>query len=666
MRIALVLIALVLLSTQAALAYVPGVAAATEPYIVLPSYLYPVLVKPGESFSVVVRGEITPSQAMLVSHRSSHPLALEERGRAELFIDPTYTFRGQQLRFRVPSDAADGLYMLMIRHERGLLWMPNAVIVDRAGGPRESIRIVHVTDTHFGAEQGGYPNNFKHTRYIALLNTLVEKHNVKLIVYTGDLIDVGTDVQSYRDFFSATSQIMAPQLALTGNHDWSQVVDTRSLVEMYYGRYIVPFVAWNFSYGDFMFVAIDTKFEGYPEMWQLDWLERTVAGSPHRAVIILMHHPYFSQAGTYKGKPEDIRGSVYSSWRTAWEQGRRFIEIVEKYKNIVAVLAGHVHRDADAIYERADGSRVHFITTVTSNHGYPAGFYWGVKLLEIRRSGEVRVLIPGGRSYSPTAGSINTESFLTFELRDSRSTAVSWFWNNTGFADVGIEEVVLPFYLNKTVPMDSYRIFGSQNSVRRVERYDLGLYYLFKVYADLRSPGKLTIASYEDRTAPRIELPALPTPALNRPFVIMVQATDEGWGVESVFAEVKLDGKTVARVNALRTVEPSQFRLLYVPRAYGVYEIVIRAVDLAGNAAERSIKFSLEDPEKPTPSPTPSPTPTPTPAPPPALPTETPSPISPMPTPTETRSGDNMFLNVLIVLLVIALAAGAVIAFLRR
>ncbi|MEN2999930.1 MAG: metallophosphoesterase [Acidilobaceae archaeon] len=662
MRLALALAALVLLSAQAAIAYVPGVAAAAEPYIVLPSYLYPTLVKPGESLSVVVRGEVTPSQAMLVSPRSSYQLSLEARERAELFVDPTYTFRGQQLKFRVPSDAADGLYMLMIRHERGLLWMPNAVIVDRAGGPRESIRIVHVTDTHFGAEQGGYPNNFKHSRYVALLNTLVEKHGVGLIVYTGDLIDVGTDVQSYRDFFSATSQVMAPQLALTGNHDWSQVVDTRSLVEMYYGRYIIPLVAWNFSYGDFMFVAIDTKFEGYPEMWQLDWLERTVAGSPHRAVIILMHHPYFSQAGTYKGRPEEIRGNVYSSWRTAWEQGKRFIEIVEKHKNIVAVLAGHVHRDADAIYERADGSRVHFITTVTANHGYPAGFYWGVKLLEIRKNGEVRVIIPGGRSYSPTSGSMNTETFLTFELRDSRSAAVSWFWNNTGFADLGTEEVVLPFYLNKSAPMDSYRIFGSQSAVKRVERYDLGLYYLFKVYADLRSPGKVTIASYEDRVAPRIELPALPAPSLNRPLVLSVQATDEGWGIESVFAEVKLDGKVVAKVNGLRTIEPAQFRLLYVPRAYGSYEIVIRAVDLAGNSAERTIRFSLEDPERPTPTPT---TPPPSPTPPPETPTPSPPPVT-QTTPVTERPQDNTLLNVIAVLLAIALAAGVVVALLRR
>ncbi|MCX8195556.1 MAG: metallophosphoesterase [Acidilobaceae archaeon] len=658
MRLAAIALLAILLAPVAA-AYVPGVAAASEPYVVLPSYLLPALARPGDSISVMVRGEVSVREALLVSTRSSHSLSLEGSGRAELPIDPTYTLRGQQLRFRVPQDAQDGVYTLIIRHERGVMWMPNAVIVDRTGGPRESIRVVHVTDTHFGAEQGGLPNNFKHTRYVALLNTLVEKHGVRLVVYTGDLIDVGSDVLAYRDFFSAVSQVFAPQLALTGNHDWSQVPDTRALVEMYYGRYVVPLLVWNFSYGDFMFVAIDTKLEGYPEMWQLDWLERTVAGSPHRAVVILMHHPYFSQAGTYKGKPDEIRGSVYSSWRTAWEQGRRFIEIVEKHKNIVAVLAGHVHRDADAIYERADGSRVYFITTVTSNHGYPAGYYWGVKLLEIKKSGEVRVIIPGGRSYSPTAGSINTESFLVFEVKDSRSTAVSWFWNVTGFTDMSVEEVVLPFYLNKSLPMDAYRLFGSAGAVRRIERYDLGLYYLFKVYADLRSPGKLTVASYEDRQPPIVRVPSVPSVAINRPLVLTLEVLDEGWGVERVAAEVKINGKAVAVLNALRTVEPQQFRLVYVPKSYGSYEIVIRAVDLAGNSREATISFIIEDPERaaqPTPSPAPSPTGT--------------APAEPVPEPKPTeapvRPRESPLVNVLLVLLVVLVAAGIVAFLLRR
>ena len=606
-------------------AYIPGIAMLREPYILLPSYMLPAVTKPGGVVDVSVRGadSVTVLEAYISGVRGSYKLILESSGKARVDVDPSYPVEVTRLTFRVPADTPDGLYTLVINSDKGLLWMPNSVIVDRSGGPRGVIRVAHLTDIHFGAEQGGYPNNFKHTRYIALLNTLVERLGVNLVVYTGDLIDVGTDVRSYRDFFSITSQVMVPQLAVTGNHDWAQVDRVSLLVDRFYGRYVVPLRVWSFPYGDFLFVGLDTRLEGYPEGWQLDYLEKVVSDNMDKAVVILMHHPLFTNAGEYKGNPEDLRGYVYRSWRElGWEQARRLLEIVERYKNIVAVLSGHVHRDADAIYIRSDGSKVYFITTTTANHGYPEypeRYYWGMKVLEISRDGVVRVITPPGRDYKPTAGSLNTENLLVFEVRDLYSTAVSWFFNTTRYTDFRelLYNATLVFYLNKTKPMESYRIYGDIRRVHSTKWYDLGLYYLAVIHANITGYGKLTIASYEDRDAPRISILSMTPrePTLGRLLVVNLQVTDSGWGVERVVALVKVNGVTKARVEAQRTLEPSQYRLAISVGEPGEYEIVIQAVDLNNNVGEERLKFNIPPPtptEKPPETTTPTITVTPT------------------------------------------------------
>jgi hypothetical protein len=596
---------LAILMAYITVAYVPGVATLSEPYIVLPSYLLPVVIKPGDVLEVSVRGVdvIDVRRAYIYGVSGRYELSFEGLRRGVIEVDPTYRFEVAKLVFRAPRDVGDGLYTIVVESDRGLLWMPNSVIVDSGGGPRGTIRVAHLTDTHFGAEQGGYPNNFKHTRYVALLNTLVERLGVNIVVYTGDLIDVGTDIRSYRDFFRIVSQVQAPQLAITGNHDWAQVDSTRLLVERFYGRYVVPLRVWSFTYGDFLFVGIDTRMEGYPEMWQLDRLEEVVAGNADKMVIILMHHPLFTNAGEYRGKPEDLRRHIYSSWRDAgWEQAVRLLSIVERYKNVIAVLAGHVHRDADAIYVRSDGSKVYFITTTTANHGYPEGYYWGMKVIEISRDG-VKPLTPISRGYTPTSGSMNTEEFLVFEVTDPANTAVSWFFNTTKFKEFDVGNITLVFYLNKTAPLDSYKIYGDERRIHGIRRYDLGLYYLVKIHANLTGHGRITVASYDDREPPRLRIMSMSPrePTLGRTLVVNVEASDTGWGLERVIAFIKVDGAPRGVVEAQRTTDPTQFRIIVRVAEPGNYELLIQAVDLKGNVREEKLSFQVAAPVTETP-----------------------------------------------------------------
>ncbi|MFN4046620.1 MAG: metallophosphoesterase family protein, partial [Acidilobaceae archaeon] len=364
-------------------------------------------------------------------------------------------------------------------------------------------------------------------------------------------------------------------------------------------------------------------------MWQLDFLENVVRNSGGKHVIIAFHHSFFNTAGSYKGSIDDFRRYVHSAWRQSDEAesvARRLLDIVNKYDNIVAVLSGHIHRDADSIYERADGSKVYFITTVTSNHGYPEGYYWGMKLVEVCGDGGVKVL-PEDRRYTPTSGSINTEAFKVFEVTDAHNTAVSWVFNTTGFTEFDMGNMTLVFYLNKTAPLESYKLYGDSGRVHRILSYDLGLYYLVKAYVNLKGSGSITMASYEDKTPPRIRIISMSPrePVLGRPLVFIIEASDIGWGIKTVEAIVNLDGKPIARVEAQRMMEPTQFRLIYNVRDPGKYDILLRAVDFNGNAGETRVEFSIGAPQTETPTPTETPTQTTTPV---ETPTETPTTIT--------------------------------------
>ena len=563
-----------------------------EPYIVRPFYGLPAVAMPGDELDVLVRTDepLNIESVVMYGFNVSYRMEIVSVGGVEDYSpEENLTYKVQRVTVKVPEDADPGLYTLAVEYQGGEAVMPRSLIVGQ--GPEGHIRVVHITDQHFGATNKGIPNTYKNTRYIALINTIARSHGAGLVLVTGDQIDVGSDMASHKDYFSQMNQLLIPTVIVPGNHDWAQVSTLKSFLEYLYGRYQNSLRYWSFSYGDFIFIGIDTRGIGYPEDEQLDFLEKVLAENSDKKAVIMFHHPLFNRAGFYKGDPESFRGNLYSSWRElGWDQAKRFFEILENHGNVLAVFSGHVHRDADAVWTRSDGSRVYFITTTTANHGYPEGYYWGMKIVDLYTNGTVKVYIPSGRPYFFKSGSLNTERFMVIEHVDPYSKAVTWSINTTGFQDLETSNITLVFYMNKTVDPSQYKFYGSKEPLN-VEYYDIGIYHLFIVEVNASTPGTITLASYMDDKGPNVEISGISPkrPRQGKIVTFSIKAWDDGWGVKDVYMEiVKPDGSR-EEVKGLITNTKGLYLVVYRVSEPGHYTAKAYAIDFNGNKGESKI-----------------------------------------------------------------------------
>ncbi len=561
-----------------------------EPYIVRPFYGLPEAKKPGDEMDILVKTS-QPLEVLgveITGLNASYTLEVLEVGGLEEFQpEANLSYTVQRIKVRIPGDVQDGLYNLIVRYNGGEVVMPRSLVI--GDGPRGHIRVFHITDQHLGAVNKGIPNTYKDTRYIALINTLYKTMGVDIVVVTGDQADIGGDIASHKAYFSHMNQLLIPTLIVPGNHDWAQVSTLKSFLEYLYGKYQNSLRYWSFVYGDFLIIGIDTRGIGYPEDFQLDFLNETLHKYSDKTAIVIFHHPIFNTAGFYSGGAEENRRNLYYSWRElGFEQAKRFFQIMEENKNLLAIFSGHVHRDADAVWTRGDGSKVYFITTTTANHGYPEGYYWGAKIADVYTNGTVKVVIPSGRPYFFKSGSINTERFMVIEHVDPEKKAVTWSIDTVGFNELDTSSIYLVFYMNKSEPASAYKLYGDTNRVKNIEYYDTGLYHLFIAEVDATGIGSITLASYNDTEPPTVDLVSFSPkrPKEGKLLTLTLRAGDQGWGVSNVTVYIEKPDGTVEEVKALITNTPGMYMVVYNLSQPGHYKIIAEAYDFNGNKAQ--------------------------------------------------------------------------------
>ena len=578
-----------------AISQLPGSAGLEEyvtgdAYIIAPFHSLPAVVSPGDHFGAKIRVKepLDVSRAYLQGLNVTVELGLESvSGLMNYTVDEGegLVYSVQEVNLTLPEDAPDGLYTLVIETSIGRLVSPRSVLVDSSGGPRGHIRIAQLSDIHIGASDEGIPNDLKNTRYIALLNTFYFNFGLDLAVATGDNIDIGTSRVSDIILYNHVNQLLLPMLIVPGNHDWAQVSGINAFMKAFYGRFLNTHRYWYWVYGDFLIIGLDTKWDGAPNEYQLSFLERVLSAHSNKTAIILMHHPLFYRSGFYSGTPEDLRDALYRSWEQKFDIAKRFLEIIEEHKNVVAVLAGHVHRDADAVYRRSDGSLVYFMTTTTANHGHPDEAYWGFKVIDVYTNGTVSVFLPSGRPYLRESGSINTENFMVFQYVDEEFKAVTWTINTTGFEEFTPDNVTLVFYLNKTLPLSSYQFYGDVEKIHSTRYYDTGEFHLVIAFVNATTPGKITLAAYEDSKEPEAKIASIQPakPRAGRAVTVFIKASDEGWGLDKVALRVTTPSQEEVVIEAIQLPLSNQYIAVFKASEPGEYSIVAEAVDLAGN-----------------------------------------------------------------------------------
>lgn len=192
--------------------------------------------------------------------------------------------------------------------------------------------IAQITDVHLGFDPGN-PDEYNRQRLDLVLKALGEMDpRPDLLLATGDLIDSGEDGESYARFREAISGLPFPTYPALGNHDG------RSAFFAHFPE--VPtadgFVQYVIEEHALRIIVLDTLEEGrhggnFCET-RAAWLRERLLEQPDRPTLIVLHHPPIESGLSWMTEDPDA------------EWVHRLHAIVAGQTNIVAMIAGHLHR----------------------------------------------------------------------------------------------------------------------------------------------------------------------------------------------------------------------------------------------------------------------------------------------------------------------------------
>ena len=192
--------------------------------------------------------------------------------------------------------------------------------------------IAQITDIHLGFEQDN-PDEFNRRRLDSTLRALCDlTPRPDLLLATGDLVDAGDDSLSYARLRDALAPLPFPTYLAVGNHD-----GRTAFAEIFPD---VPrpdgFIQYAIEDHDLRILVLDTFEEGrhggnYCET-RAAWLRERLAEQPGRPTLIVLHHPPIDSGLSWMTENPDA------------EWVGRLRAIVAGQDNVVALIAGHLHR----------------------------------------------------------------------------------------------------------------------------------------------------------------------------------------------------------------------------------------------------------------------------------------------------------------------------------
>ena len=170
----------------------------------------------------------------------------------------------------------------------------------------------------------------------ALEHALYNHADASHIVFTGDLTHDG-NLETYLILKELTRCIRIPITYMMGNHDrrksFSQAFSSIPLDENGFLQSSVTSESHKLLFLDtlnFPYSQIDRS-KGYLCHKRLNWLEKQLELAEEKEVILFMHHPAF----TVGFKAMD---------RIRLMNCDQFFSVLDKYKNVIHIISGHIHR----------------------------------------------------------------------------------------------------------------------------------------------------------------------------------------------------------------------------------------------------------------------------------------------------------------------------------
>jgi 3',5'-cyclic-AMP phosphodiesterase len=192
--------------------------------------------------------------------------------------------------------------------------------------------IAQITDIHLGFDQGN-PDELNRKRLDCALRSLSEMvPKPDLLLATGDLADLGDDDLSYARLREAVADLPFPVHYALGNHDG------RDAFRANFPEAPMPdgFHQYAIDAADLRILVLDTLEEGrhggaFCET-RAAWLRARLAEAPDRPTLLVLHHPPIESGHSWMTENPEA------------EWVKKLESIVAAQGNIVAVIAGHLHR----------------------------------------------------------------------------------------------------------------------------------------------------------------------------------------------------------------------------------------------------------------------------------------------------------------------------------
>ena len=201
----------------------------------------------------------------------------------------------------------------------------------------ENIKFVQVTDSHFRTKDEHRAEVLKQT-----VKSINNEKDISFVVFTGDNID-SPKAEYLPEFIKIINKLNTPYYLVIGNHD---VFKNNGLSKTHYleivrnhncfYKYKTP--NYVFKKNGFVFIVADGAKEvipgsiGYYKKDTLNWLEKQLEKHKKENVVIFQHFPLISD----KEMPSH---SVH--------QKETYLEIIDKYNNIISIIAGHLHSNSE-------------------------------------------------------------------------------------------------------------------------------------------------------------------------------------------------------------------------------------------------------------------------------------------------------------------------------
>ncbi|MGD9868449.1 MAG: phosphodiesterase [Hyphomicrobiales bacterium] len=155
---------------------------------------------------------------------------------------------------------------------------------------------------------------------------------VDAVIFTGDLVDFGTDAE-YERLAALIAPIKLPVYPIPGNHD------DRDAMRRAFAHVSELPKSGDLSYavecGQLRLVMLDSTMAGKPhgdlDSARLRWLDETLCAAPGRPVLLALHHPPFLTGIRHM----DVQNCFNSEGLEA---------VLTRHPQVLSVVCGHIHR----------------------------------------------------------------------------------------------------------------------------------------------------------------------------------------------------------------------------------------------------------------------------------------------------------------------------------